>query len=146
MSLVRRNAMACPALPSCGLALSEAERYLPSLIDQIEEIVEELGLGKEEFAVRMTGCPNGCARPYMADIGLVGRTLGKYNLYFGGNMEGTRMNQLYKELIPSADLPTTIRNVLKSYVNTRQPGERVGDWAARVGVETIDSLLEGWVI
>lgn len=146
LSLVRRNAMACPALPSCGLALSEAERYLPSLIDQIEEIVEELGLGKEEFAVRMTGCPNGCARPYMADIGLVGRTLGKYNLYFGGNMEGTRMNQLYKELIPSADLPTIIRNVLKSYVNTRTPGERVGDWATRVGVESIDRLLEGWVI
>ena len=69
-----------PALPSCGLALAEAERYLPSLIDEVEEIVEELGLSKEEFTVRMTGCPNGCARPYMSDIGLVGRTLGKYNL------------------------------------------------------------------
>ncbi len=146
LSLVRRNAMACPALPSCGLALAEAERYLPSLIDQVEEIVEELGLGKEEFTVRMTGCPNGCARPYMSDIGLVGRTLGKYNLYFGGNPEGTRMNQLYRELISAADLPSVLRNVLRTYLTTRTPGERVGDWATRVGVDQIDALAQGFVI
>ena len=146
LSLVRRNAMACPALPSCGLALAEAERYLPNLIDEVEEIVEELGLGKEEFTVRMTGCPNGCARPYMSDIGLVGRTLGKYNLYFGGNPEGTRMNQLYRELISASDLPSVIRNVLRTYLSTRTPGERVGDWATRVGVDQIDALAQGFVI
>ena len=146
LSLVRRNAMACPALPSCGLALAEAERYLPSLIDQVEEIVEELGLGKEEFTVRMTGCPNGCARPYMSDIGLVGRTLGKYNLYFGGNPEGTRMTQLYRELISAADLPSVLRNVLRTYLSTRTPGERLGDWSTRVGVDQIDALAQGFVI
>jgi len=134
---VRRNAMACPALPTCGLALAEAERFLPNLIDQVEEIVAELGLAQEEFSVRMTGCPNGCARPYMADIGLVGRTLGKYNIYLGGNMEGTRMNVLYRELVPSAEIHTVLRQVLTTYITDRHPGERVGDWATRVGMAAL---------
>jgi sulfite reductase (ferredoxin) len=137
ISLVRRNAMACPALPTCGLALAEAERFLPNLIDQVEEIVAELGLAQEEFSVRMTGCPNGCARPYMADIGLVGRTLGKYNIYLGGNMEGTRMNVLYRELVPSAEIHTVLRQVLTTYITDRHPGERVGDWATRVGMAAL---------
>lgn len=137
LTLVRRHAMACPALPSCGLALAEAERYLPSLIDELEPIVAELGLDKEEFSIRMTGCPNGCARPYVADLGIVGRTLGKYNLYLGGNMEGTRLNTLYKELIPAAEMAQVVRNVLTTYVETRTSQERIGDWAERLGIDAI---------
>ncbi|MEX1019984.1 MAG: NADPH-dependent assimilatory sulfite reductase hemoprotein subunit [Litorilinea sp.] len=137
LSRVRRHSMACPALPSCGLALAEAERYLPSLIDELEPIVAELGLDQEDFSIRMTGCPNGCARPYVADLGIVGRTLGKYNLHLGGNMEGTRLNTLYQELVPAAELPQLVRNVLTAYLATRTPQERVGDWASRLGAETI---------
>lgn len=141
ISTVRRHAMACPALPTCGLALAEAERYLPSLIDELEPIVAELGLDQDEFSIRMTGCPNGCARPYIAEIGIVGRTLGKYNVYLGGNMEGTRLNTLYRELVPAEELPNTIRTVLSAYVAERQPGEPLGDWAARVGIDRIPTEI-----
>jgi len=142
LSNVRRNAMACPALPSCGLALAEAERYLPDLVTEIEQIATELDLDRELFTVRMTGCPNGCARPYVADIGLVGRTLGKYSLFLGGNPEGTRLNTLYADLIPAAELPALIRSLLVAYVQTRQAEERVGDWANRLGGELIQELTE----
>ncbi len=142
LSNVRRNAMACPALPSCGLALAEAERYLPSLVDEIERAALDLGLSEEHFTIRMTGCPNGCARPYVADIGLVGRTLGKYSIFLGGNPEGTRLNTLYEDIVPAADLPALIHSILLVYRNTRQSNERVGDWANRVGVELIHELAE----
>ncbi|MCC6453946.1 MAG: NADPH-dependent assimilatory sulfite reductase hemoprotein subunit [Caldilineaceae bacterium] len=142
LSLVRRNSMACPALPTCGLALSEAERFLPSVIDQVEVIAAKLGLDDNVFSIRMTGCPNGCARPYVADIGLVGRTLNKYNIYLGGNLEGTRMNKVYRELVAGGDLAQEIEAVLKSYLAQRLPGERLGDWADRVGVENINARQE----
>ena len=141
LSNVRRNAMACPALPTCGLALAEAERYLPDVIDQLEKDVADLGLDQEQFAVRMTGCPNGCARPYMGEIGLVGRTLGKYTIFLGGNMEGTRMNVQYRDLVPAAELPGVLRQVLQTYKQTRLPSERLSDWAQRIGVEKIDELV-----
>ena len=140
LSQVRRNSMACPALPTCGLALTEAERFLPSVIDEVEVIAANLGLGEDVFSIRMTGCPNGCARPYVADIGLVGRTVGKYNIYLGGNVEGTRLNQLYRELVGSTDLAQELEAVLKSYLAERQSNERVGDWADRVGVENINTV------
>lgn len=140
LSLVRRNAMACPAMPTCGLAVTEAERFLPDVIDQVEKDVADLGLNDELFTVRMTGCPNGCARPYVADIGMVGRTLGKYTLYLGGNPEGTRLNTIYQDLIPAEELSGVIRQVLQVYRQTRQEGERVGDWANRVGVDLIREL------
>jgi sulfite reductase (ferredoxin) len=140
LSAVRRNSMACPALPTCGLALTEAVRFLPSVIDEVETIAANLGLEKDVFSIRMTGCPNGCARPYVADIGLVGRTVGKYNIYLGGNLEGTRMNQLYRELVPSKELAQEIEVVLKSYVVQRLPNERLGDWADRVGIDAIQNL------
>ncbi len=142
LSNIRRNSFACPALPTCGLALAEAERYLPDLLSEIEGIAADLKLSEEQFTIRMTGCPNGCARPYVADIGLVGRTLGKYSLFLGGNPEGTRLNTLYEEIVPAAELPDLIRSVLVAYTNTRQPGERVGDWANRVGVELIHELTQ----
>jgi sulfite reductase (ferredoxin) len=142
LSNVRRNAMACPALPTCGLALAEAERFLPDVVTALEEIVNEFGLADEQFTVRMTGCPNGCARPYVADIGLVGRTLGKYSVFLGGNPEGTRLNVLYEEIVPADELPQLIRGVLAAYRQTRQDRERIGDWANRVGVALIHELTE----
>jgi sulfite reductase (ferredoxin) len=145
LTLARRHSLACPAMPSCGLAVSEAERFLPSVIDQLERDVADLGLEREFFTVRMTGCPNGCARPYVADIGLVGRTLGKYTMFVGGNPEGTRLNTLYQDLIPADELPGVIRQVLQAYRQTRQEGERVGDWANRVGVDLIHELSNSLV-
>jgi sulfite reductase (ferredoxin) len=140
LTQVRRNSMACPALPTCGLALSEAERFLPDVIDEVETIAANLGLGEDVFSIRMTGCPNGCARPYVADIGLVGRTLGKYNIYLGGNLEGTRINKLYRELVVSSEIAKELESVFQSYLAERLPNERLGDWADRVGVENIGAL------
>jgi sulfite reductase (ferredoxin) len=137
---VRRNSMACPALPTCGLALAEAERFLPDVIGEVETIAANLGLDDDLFSIRMTGCPNGCARPYVADIGLVGRTVGKYNIYLGGNLEGTRMNKLYRELVRGAEIAQELEVVFKSYLAERQPNERLGDWADRVGVENINAV------
>jgi len=145
LSLVRRNALACPAMPTCGLAIAEAERFLPSVIDQLEKEVALLGLDNEEFTIRMTGCPNGCARPYVADIGLVGRSLGKYTIFLGGNPEGTRLNTQYRDLVPETELAGALRDVLQAYLDNRQPGERVGDWADRVGVEQIQELTQSAV-
>lgn len=140
LSNVRRNSMACPALPTCGLALTDAERFLPTVIDEVEQVAANLGLGEEHFSIRMTGCPNGCARPYVADIGLVGRTVGKYNIYLGGNLEGTRISKLYRELVVGDNLAKEIEGVLRSYLADRLPNERLGDWADRVGVENINAL------
>ena len=94
---LRRNAMACVALPTCGLALAESERYLPDLVTALEAELDRYGLGEDEITIRMTGCPNGCARPYLAEIGLVGRNPGLYNLYLGGAFDGTRLNKLYRK-------------------------------------------------
>lgn len=137
---LRRNAMACPALPTCGLAIAEAERYLPDLVNELEEEIVELGLAGEVISIRMTGCPNGCARPYIGDIGLVGQSLNKYAIYLGGNIEGTRLNLIYRELVPQNELRAVLRDVLLTFRERRRPGERFGDWAAREGVGQIDKL------
>ncbi len=142
ISQVRRHAMACPALPTCSLALTEAERYLPHLLAQVEQDVAALGLADESFSVRMTGCPNGCARPYVAEIGLVGRSGTRYNVYLGGALAGTRLNTLYMELVDSSELRSVIYRVLLAYCQHRQPGEPFGDWASRLGPEQVRHLAE----
>ena len=131
-SLLHAAAMACPALPTCGLALAESERMLPGLIDRIEKLGGELGLGGEEIIIRSTGCPNGCARPYMAEIAFVGKAPGRYQLWLGGNAAGTRLNRVFKDVIKEAELETELRPVLTRWKNERTPGERFGDFAARV--------------
>ena len=128
ISALRRNAMACVALPTCGLAMAESERYLPTLITKLEGLVAEAGLAGEEIVIRMTGCPNGCARPYLAEIGLVGKALGKYNLYLGGDFTGTRMNRLYRENIGEEEILATLRPLFQRYAQERQPGEHFGDF------------------
>jgi sulfite reductase (NADPH) hemoprotein beta-component len=133
VSALRRNAMACVALPTCGLAMAESERYLPTLITKLEGVMAEAGLANDEIVVRMTGCPNGCARPYLAEIGFVGTALGKYNLYLGADFTGTRLNRLYRENIGEAEILAALKPVISRYAQERQPGEHFGDFVVRVG-------------
>jgi sulfite reductase (ferredoxin) len=135
----RRFAMACPALPTCGLALAEAERVLPSIMREIEANLEALGLADEPLSVRMTGCPNGCARPYMGDIGIVGRTKDIYNVYIGGDLLNTRLNTLYAASVHLKDLASTVRPLLVLWRGERKPGESFGDFCYRVGLEYLQA-------
>jgi len=124
--------LACPALPTCGLALAESERMLPGLVDRIELLCEEVGLAGEEIIIRSTGCPNGCARPYMAEIAFVGKAPGRYQLWLGGNVAGTRLNRIWKDVVKDAEIEHELRPVLARYANERNAGERFGDWVERV--------------
>jgi sulfite reductase (NADPH) hemoprotein beta-component len=136
-SPIRSATMACPALPTCGLALAESERYLPGLIDRVEGLLQSRGMDREEIIVRMTGCPNGCARPYMAELGFVGRAPRKYNVYVGGNESGTRLNRVYLESVKDEDMESVLGGMLDRFKEGRQDGERFGDWSARVLWEEI---------
>jgi len=131
-SRTRLASMACPALPTCGLALAESERTMPGLLTRLEELLAELGLPEEEIIVRMTGCPNGCARPYMAELAFVGKGPNRYQIYIGGNEPSTRLNRLYKDSVKGDDLLNELRPLLTRYRNERGPGERFGDFCARV--------------
>jgi sulfite reductase (NADPH) hemoprotein beta-component len=128
---VRAASMACPALPTCGLALSESERVMPSIMSRIEDVLKEVGLANEEIIVRMTGCPNGCARPYMAEIGLVGRAPNKYQIFVGGNEGCTRLNRLFKENVKGEDILNVLKPEFTRFAAERKAGERFGDWADR---------------
>ena len=108
-SALRRASMACVSLPTCGLGLAESERYLPELIDRIEALLAEVGLGDQEITIRMTGCPNGCARPYMAEIGFVGKAPGRYQIWLGGNDACTRLNRLYRDMVKDPDIIAELR-------------------------------------
>ncbi|WP_110651756.1 NADPH-dependent assimilatory sulfite reductase hemoprotein subunit [Salinicola peritrichatus] len=133
-SPLRRNAMACVALPTCGLAMAESERYLPSLIDKLEAVMREAGLADDAIIVRMTGCPNGCARPYLAEIGFVGKAPGHYNLYLGGGFSGQRLNKLYRENINEATILAELTPLIRRYAAEREAGEPFGDFVIRIGV------------
>ncbi|MEW4286270.1 assimilatory sulfite reductase (NADPH) hemoprotein subunit [Priestia koreensis] len=133
-SALRRSSMACVSLPTCGLAMAEAERYLPKLIDKIEEIVDENGLRDEEITIRMTGCPNGCARHALAEIGFIGKAPGKYNMYLGAAFDGSRLSKMYRENIGEEEILTELRGLLASYAKERQDGEHFGDFVIRTGV------------
>jgi sulfite reductase beta subunit-like hemoprotein len=130
-SPTRLASMACPALPTCGLALAESERALPSLLTRLEGVLEEVGLKGEEITVRMTGCPNGCSRPYMAEVGIVGKAPNKYQIYLGGNQGSTRLNRLYKDSVKGEEIPGELRPLLASFAAARKPGERFGDFCER---------------
>jgi sulfite reductase (ferredoxin) len=133
----RRWSMACPALPTCGLALAEAERALPDVIAQLERELAELGIAEAALTVRMTGCPNGCARPYTADLAFVGRSLNKYGVFVGGSMLGTRLGTLYADLVPRERLIAAVRPLLARYRDDRLDDERFGDFVHRVGVDAL---------
>jgi sulfite reductase (NADPH) hemoprotein beta-component len=131
---LRRNSLACAALPTCGLAMAEAERYLPKLIDKIEEIVDENGLRNEEINVRMTGCPNSCARPTLGEIAFIGKAPGKYNMYLGAAFDGSRLSKMYRENIGEAEILEELKVLLSRYAKEREEGEHFGDFVVRVGV------------
>jgi sulfite reductase (ferredoxin) len=141
LSTVRKYSMGCPATPTCGLAISEAERVLPGIIDELEALLRRLGLENETLGVRMTGCPNGCARPYQSDIGIVGRSGDKYVLYVGGRVHGDRMNFPLKDLVPLGDIVATLEPLLRHYREERRPGESFGDYCHRLGPDHARALL-----
>ena len=130
---LRLNSMACVALPTCGLALAEAQRYLPDLLTELDAVLGELGLKDDAITIRMTGCPNGCARPYIAEIAFVGRSPGKYNIYLGGGFIGDRLNKLYKVSAKQEEIVGILRPILERYANERTDGERFGDFVIRTG-------------
>jgi len=145
ISTLRRWSMACVALPTCGLAVAESERVLPGLIDSLEPEVAKLGLSHDAFTVRMTGCPNACARPYNSDIGIVGRTLGKYTLFLGGRLLGDRLNTQYKDVVPFEHLSREITAVLACYKAERHGGETLGDFCHRKGVDGVRTWADEWL-
>jgi sulfite reductase (ferredoxin) len=142
ISTVRRWSMACVAWPTCGLSITESERALPGLIDQMEVQLNRLGLSNERFTVRSTGCPNGCARPYNCDIGLVGRARDKYTIYLGGRALGDRIGFIYKDMVPSGEVVSTLTPVFAYFKQDRLPGETLGDFCLRKGQADLAEFAE----
>lgn len=130
-SALRRNSIACVSLPTCGLAMAEAERYLPSLITKIEEILDESGLHEQEINIRMSGCPNGCSRAAIGEIGFIGKGPGKYNMYLGAAFNGSRLNKIYKENVDEATILQELRTIIPHYAKERLEGEYFGDFVIR---------------
>jgi sulfite reductase (NADPH) hemoprotein beta-component len=133
LSAIRKHSMACVALNTCPLALAEGQRYLPGLISKIEQLLDKYDLGQEEIIIRMTGCPNGCARPNLAEIGLVGTAYGQYNLHLGSNETGTRLNKIYKEHLDETAILQELDTLFSSFKKNRNSGERFGDFTLRAG-------------
>lgn len=138
---LRLSSSACVAFPTCGLAMAESERYLPVLIDKLEECVEEAGLRHDSIVMRMTGCPNGCARPWLAEIAFVGKAFGAYNMYLGGGYHGNRLNKLYRSSIKEEEILDILKPMVKRYALERNDGEKFGDWVIRAGI--IKATTEG---
>jgi sulfite reductase (NADPH) hemoprotein beta-component len=138
---LRLTSLACVALPTCPLAMAESERYLPSLVDKLDEIVREAGLAQVPISIRSSGCPNGCSRPYLAEIALVGKAIGKYNLYLGASAHGDRLNALYRENIDEGQIIAALRPLLHRYAVERAEGESFGDFVIRTGV--VAAMPEG---
>lgn len=138
---LRLSSSSCVAFPTCGLAMAESERYLPVLITKLEKTLEENGLSQDSIVMRMTGCPNGCARPWLAEIALVGKAYGAYNMYLGGGYHGQRLNKLYRSSIKEEEILEILKPMLKRYALERQDGEHFGDFVIRVGI--IKETTEG---
>ncbi len=138
ISPLRQQALACVALPTCGLAMAEAERYLPELIGKVEGLLERQGLAGENISLRITGCPNGCARPYLAEIALVGKAPGRYNLFLGGDAEGRRLNRLAEENVDEPRILTVLEQLFERFAETRNDGESFGDFAARTAFSAVE--------
>ena len=142
-SALRRNSMACVAFPTCGLAMAEAERYLPSLLEKIEAIIDESGLRDKDIVIRMSGCPNGCSRPALGEIGFIGKAPGKYNMYLGASFVGDRLNKLYKENIGEEEILSLLRPLIFQYAKERKENEHFGDFMIRAGhVKEVQSGLD----
>jgi sulfite reductase (NADPH) hemoprotein beta-component len=142
-SAIRRNSIACVALPTCGLAMAEAERYLPDILTRIEAMLASNGLTDEPITFRISGCPNGCSRPYVAEIALTGRAPGKYNLYLGGGFHGERLARMVRENVGEAEILNVLVDLLGRYAGERQPGERLGDFVERVSYLASEQQIPG---
>jgi len=138
---VERWALACPALPTCGLALTEAERVRDEIVSAIAARLKHWGLEHERLSVRITGCPNGCARPYSGDIGIVGRVPGFYSLYVGGDFAGTRLNTALAERLDTAGIADALDPLFASFAASRAPGEGFGDFCHRLGRDALGEVL-----
>jgi sulfite reductase beta subunit-like hemoprotein len=144
LSAARRYSMACPALPTCGLAVAESERAIPGVLDQFEAELDGLGLRDAPLTIRMTGCPNGCARPYTADLAFVGRSLGLYNVYVGGGLAGDRLVDLYRADVPLDELLATVRPLLQRWAAERAENEGLGDFYQRLmGLRAVRTVVTG---
>jgi sulfite reductase (NADPH) hemoprotein beta-component len=129
--LLRKNAIACVAFNTCPLALAEAQRYLPTLISKIEPLLTKYNLESEEISLRMTGCPNGCGRSPLAEIGFIGTAYGRYNLYLGGDRLGERLNQKFRDNLDEQEILAVLNEVFSDYSQNRLNGETLGDFAWR---------------
>jgi len=138
---LRLSSSACVAFPTCGLAMAESERYLPELITKLEGTLEENGMRQDSIVMRMTGCPNGCARPWLAEVAFVGKAYGAYNMYLGGGYHGQRLNKLYRASIKEDEILDIMKPLLKRYSQERQEGEHFGDFVIRIGM--IKETTEG---
>ena len=142
LSMVRKWSMACPAIPTCPLAITESqERALPAVITQMEADLEALGLDEEPISVRMTGCPNGCARPYQSEVGIVGRGGTKYTLYVGGDSFGRRLNAELQDSVPIDQIAPKLKTIFTRFKSERAGRESFGDYCARVGVDALRAML-----
>jgi len=141
LSMVQKWSMACPAIPTCPLAVSESERMLPALIDQLEGELAGMGLAEQQLSIRMTGCPNGCARPYNSDIGLVGRSGEKYTLYVGGNYRGDRLSYELQDMLPKDQIVPTVKKLMGEFQKERQGNEGFGEYCTRKGREQLREVL-----
>ncbi|MEA3008935.1 MAG: sulfite reductase hemoprotein beta-component [Sphingomonadales bacterium] len=142
-SAIRRNSIACVALPTCGLAMAEAERYLPDILGRIEAILARHGLAEAPITFRISGCPNGCSRPYVAEIALTGRAPGKYNLYLGGGFHGQRLARMVRENIGEAEILSVLEDLLGRYAGEREPDERLGDFVERISYLASEQQIPG---
>jgi sulfite reductase (ferredoxin) len=141
LSSVQKHSMACPAIPTCGLALTESERALPGIIDQLEAELARLGLADLKMTVRMTGCPNGCARPYQSDIGLVGRSGDKFTVFVGGSILGNRLNFPLRDLVPENQIVALLVALLQAFKKERVDGEGFGDYCRRLGTGRLQTMI-----
>ncbi len=145
VSGLRLNSIACVALPTCGLALAESERNLPDLVTELDGIIESAGLRHDAIKIRSSGCPNGCARPYLGEIGLVGRAPGKYNLYLGAGFAGQRLNKLYKESLTNEQIVGELEPIIRRYATEREANEKFGDFVIRAGyVKAVKKSATDW--
>lgn len=139
LSLARRYSIACPAFPTCGLSITESERVLPQVIDSLDTEIAKLGMQAEKISIHMTGCPNGCARPYTPDVGLVGKAVGKYTMFLGGNAEGTRLCFVYRDMVPLEEIVPTLVPLLTAFKTEKLDDESFGDYCSRLGQEELEA-------
>ncbi|HAO9767269.1 TPA: sulfite reductase subunit beta, partial [Escherichia coli O25b:H4-ST131] len=142
----RENSMACVSFPTCPLAMAEAERFLPSFIDNIDNLMAKHGVSDEHIVMRVTGCPNGCGRAMLAEVGLVGKAPGRYNLHLGGNRIGTRIPRMYKENITEPEILASLDELIGRWAKEREAGEGFGDFTVRAGIirPVLDPARDLW--